>query len=271
MSRIFDAMNRAHGLELVSPARRESLSYDLIPKPSANGFRKLTLTHDPNARTIFRTEPKGVAAEQFRLLRRKLAAQYPQGSSLVVSSPAAGDGKTFSAVNLAWALAEKKLPTLLVECDLRRPSIARFLGCSVAQGMESLASEKVEPEDAVAAIDGLPLYVAMVAKAHTDPVRFFNSVDVKKFFAWARSKFQWLIIDAPPIFPFSDVAELCSFAEGVLLVIRARRTSQELVTKSFEALGDRVRGVILNEATLCLDSYYRYLGRYPVDPNSKDK
>jgi Mrp family chromosome partitioning ATPase len=271
MSRIFDAMNRAHGLELISPARPESPSYPLISKPSANGFRKLTLTHDPNARTIFRTEPKGVAAEQFRLLRRKLAGQYPQGSSLVVSSPSAGDGKTFSAVNLAWALAEKKLPTLLVECDLRRPSMGRFLGCPVAQGIESLASERGEPEDAVAMIEGLPLYVAMVAKAHTDPVRFFNSVDVKKFFAWARSKFQWLIIDAPPLFPFSDVAELCSFAEGVVLVIRARRTSRELMAKSFEALGDRLRGVILNEATLCLDSYYRYLGRYHADPNATAK
>jgi Mrp family chromosome partitioning ATPase len=69
-------------------------------------------------------------------------------------------------------------------------------------------------------------------------------------------------MDAPPIFPVADVAELCPLVDAALLVVRARRTPRDLVSKSLETLGDRLIGIILNDAAVCFDSYYHYLSQY---------
>jgi len=71
-----------------------------------------------------------------------------------------------------------------------------------------------------------------------------------------------VVIDAPPVLPASDTMELCPLADAVLLVVRVRVTPKELLEKSVQLLGNRLRGVILNEASLCWDSYHRYLTSY---------
>ena len=228
---------------------------------SPNGFRKLGVKLGSNARVVLHADPTGAESEQYRVLRQKLAEQYPQGAALLITSPGQGDGKTLSAVNLAWCLAESN-PTLLLEVDLRQPSVARLLGCSPAQGVESAFLGKVEPETTVGVMRQLPLHVALVAETQKDPVRVLKSAGTEKFLVWARDKFRWVVLDAPPVLAAADVLELCSFVDGVLVVVRARTTPRPLIVKSFEVLGARVRGVILNDSSLCSDSYYHQMSSY---------
>ena len=233
----------------------------LAPVVSTNGFRKLELKLDPSSRVVFHSDPRGVAIEQYRLLRHSLAEHFPQGGILLVTSPTKGDGKTVNAVNLAWCLAESS-PTLLAEFDLRQPNVANVLGYRPSPGIESALQGESLPESVVGAVNGIPLHVAAVARAQRDPVRMLKGSATKHFLDWARGKFRWVVLDAPPVIPAADVAEVSPLTDAVLMVVRVRCTPRELVQKSMGIVGQRLRGVIVNEATRSSDSYYRYLSGY---------
>jgi Mrp family chromosome partitioning ATPase len=233
---------------------------------SSNGFRKIELTPDENSRMVFQTDPNGIAIEQYRLLRHNLTEQFPQGGILMITSPAKGDGKTLNAINLAWCLAESNSPTLLAEFDLRQPAIGSSLGIRPSPGVESALSGEVSPESVVLSVNGLPLYIAAAAKAVRHPLAVFKSPATTEFLAWARKKFRWVVMDAPPVIASADVPELAPMSDAVLMVLRVHSTPRELVQKSYQLVGQRLRGVILNEANLCWDSYYRYMSAYqPLD------
>jgi len=230
---------------------------------SNNGFRKIDLSLDANSRLVFQTDPNSVAIEQYRLLRHNLAEQFPQGGILMITSPAKGDGKTLNAINLAWCLAESNAPTLLAEFDLRQPAISSALGIRPSPGVEAALSGEVSPESVVVAVNGLPLHIAAAAKAVRHPLAVFKSPATTNFLEWARKKFHWVILDAPPVIASADVPELAPMSDAVLMVLRVHATPRELVQKSYQLVGQRLRGVILNEANLCWDSYYRYMSEYP--------
>ncbi len=216
-----------------------------------NGFRRLTLPHQEESRLVFRADPHGLAAEQFRLLRRTLRQEFDTGAVLMITSPGVGDGKTLTSLNLSTCLAESGDPTLLVEVDVRWPRAGRVLGCAMeAPGIEDAFAGRVEPGQAVNFIGELSLHAAIVTKIPNHPSHLIKGAGVKRFLAWAREHFRWVVLDAPPVLPAADVAELLPFAAAVLLVIRAQSTPRELSRRAFEVLGKRLHGVIFNEATI---------------------
>lgn len=259
MSRSTDAISKSSPITALDGlARVWKAEPAHAPAFSPNGFRKLDLQLGPNSRMVFQAMPNSIAVEQYRLLRRGLAEHFPQGGTLLITSPGKGDGKTLNAINLAWCLAENSSPTLLAEVDLRQPSIARVLNFNPNPGIESALSGEWQPESVVGAVADMPLHVAAVSKAQMDPVRLLKSPAAKNFLEWARSKFKWVVLDAPPVIPAADVAELSPLVDAIVMVVRVRTTPRDLVRRSFEIVGDRLRGVILNEASLCWDSYYHY-------------
>ena len=231
---------------------------------SSNGFRRLDLKPSPNSRVVFQSDQLGIATEQYRLLRKSLTDQFPEGGVVIVTSPTKGDGKTVNAVNLAWCLAETGAPTLLLEADLRQPNVGQMLGFRPHLGVEAVMAGETRPESVVAVTsnNGFQLHVAAVSKPQRDPIRLLKNPATENFLEWARSRFCWVLLDCPPIVPAVDVMELTRLSDAVLLVVRVRSTPVDLVRKSFQMLGDRVKGVVLNEATLCQDSYYHYLSSY---------
>src|SRR5271170_862108 len=106
----------------VQIAEEPAVARPAVPA-SRNGFRGLTLPRKENSRLIFHTDSHGMAAEQYRLLRRKLTQEFSNGGVLMVTSPTVGDGKTLTSINLCSCLAEGGEPTLLVEADMRRPTV----------------------------------------------------------------------------------------------------------------------------------------------------
>ena len=216
-----------------------------------NGFWRLTLPHQEDARLVFRADPHGLAAEQFRLLRSTLRQEFDTGAVLIITSPGVGDGKTLTSLNLSTCLAELGDPTLLVEVDMRRPRVGRVLGCAMeAPGIEDAFAGRVEPGQAVNFIGELSLHAAIVTKIPNDPSHLINGAGVKRFLDWAREHFRWVVLDAAPVLPAADVTKLLPFAAAVLLIIRAQCTPRELSRRAFEVLGKRLHGVIFNEATI---------------------
>jgi capsular exopolysaccharide synthesis family protein len=206
------------------------------------------------------------------MLRHTLGKEFESGAVLLVTSPAAGDGKTLTSVNLASCLAESGQPTLLIEADIRRPSVRQMLGSTIEPpGVEDVLARNVEPRHAVHGIQELNLYAAMVARVPDNPAQLIGGPGVKHFLAWARENFLWVVLDAPPVLPAADVSELLPFADAALLVIRAQSTPRELAKQAIDILGKHLRGVVFNEVTVDSNPHYRYLNNYYPPQKSDSK
>ena len=214
-------------------------------------------------RLVFISDPGGVAAEQYRIMRRKLVERYPTGGVVLVTSPGSGDGKTLTSTNLAWCLAETGVPTLLAEMDLRNPSVAKLLGYQCeSSGIELLLAGQEEPEAVVRQVNRMRFHVAAAGRITPNPVDLLAGRHLRDMIAWARQNYKWVVLDSPPLFPLADALELASMSDFTLLVVRARVSPRILVEKAIESLGPHLQQVIMNEGTECADSSYRYLSAY---------
>ena len=231
--------------------------------PAARGFRQIKLADAEDSRLVFQNDRHGLAAEQFRFLRRTLEQKFPKGGVVLVTSPAPRDGKTLTTLNLAACLADSGRATILLEGDIRQPSFHRLLGGNDGvPGIEDALAGSVRPEEAIQVVEELKLHVAMVSTPPTDPSHLVNGSGAKNLLAWARGEFHWVVIDSPPVLPAADVAQMATLADATLLVVRAQSTPRDLVVRACEVLGDHLFGVVLNEATVESNPYYRYLTEY---------
>jgi len=233
------------------------------PDASANAYPRLSVGSRPNSRLVFQADPHGLAAEQFRFLRRTLEQKFANGAVLLITSPAPKDGKTLTSVNLSSCLADSGRSTLLLEADIRQPSMCKLLGCEeISIGIEQALAGSVPPAMPVHFVQELSLHVAMVAKAPAEPSRLISGSGLKQFLSWARGQFNWIVIDSPPVLPAADVTHMMPLADAVLAVVRTHSTPRELAVRAFEILGNRLSGVVLNGATIESNPYYRYLSDY---------
>lgn len=229
--------------------------------PVENQGQLVVRPGEGESRLVFASDPGGVAAEQYRLIRRKLVERYPGGGALVVTSPQMGEGKTLTSTNLAWCFAESGIPTLLAEMDLRNPSLSKLLGYSPRIASMASLLEEDPAKGAVYQVNGIPFYVAM-SDARRNVSGLLSSSRISRFLAWAKQNHKWVVLDSPPLFPFSDTAELSAASDFTILVVRAGVSARALVKRSIQVLGSRLQQVILNEASECADSPYRYLAAH---------
>jgi protein-tyrosine kinase len=230
---------------------------------SPNGYRRLSIAKREDSRLVFHTDPHGLAAEHYRLLRRNLIQEFPNNAVLMITSPGEGDGKSLTALNLATCLAETESPTLLVELDIRRPTLRKVLGSHIeGPGVEDALSGKVPAYQSVCYVEDLSLYVALVVQTPRDPSKLVNGEKVREFISGARQRFRWTIVDSPPTVPAADVADLLGLTDGVLLVVRAQRTPKDLTKRALELLGPRLHSIVFNGTTVQSNPYYRHLSHY---------
>ncbi len=231
------------------------------------GYPPLKLTLRSDSRLIFCTDNLGMAAEQFRILRRKLSQMFSDGGVLIVTSPTTGDGKTLTSINLSSCLAETGQSTLLIDTDLRRPSVRKVLARgSDTPGWSDLMAEGKPPQESICQIEDLRFHVAFLGNARSDPSKVINGRRFREFLGWARGNFHWVVLDTSPVLPAADVVDLMPRADGTLMVIRAESTPGALSKRAFELVGKNLRGVIFNGATISSTPDYRYLRDYCATP-----
>ena len=159
-------MSAQSELHALNPSELMEASLSALTSNSS----RIDLDADDRSRLVFVTDPCGLAVERYKLLRRRLCAANPQGGMLLVTSPAPGDGKTLTSINLAHCLAEAGHPTCLVDLDFRSPGISPQLGhepegfdvVDVLQGRASISQ-------AVRQIGNQSLYLLTSTKAHRLP------------------------------------------------------------------------------------------------------
>jgi capsular exopolysaccharide synthesis family protein len=215
-------------------------------------------------RLVLHTDPKGLGADRFRLLRMRLNEVRALANlrTLVITSPLAEDGKTTVALNLATTLAERgKRSVLLVETDLHRPSIIQRLGIQKRPGLAECLEGGLAPLSALRRIVPLNWYLLASGQAQGHPTELLQSDSLGNVMQEVSRHFDWVVIDSPPVVPLSDGLSVARHADASLLVVRAGRTPREAVQEAIALLEPKhVLGVVLNGAERLnrLHSYYGY-------------
>ncbi|MEP7117212.1 MAG: CpsD/CapB family tyrosine-protein kinase [Acidobacteriota bacterium] len=187
--------------------------------------------------------------EQFRRLAGVLHhAQQNNGlRSVMVTSAAAGDGKTLTAVNLALVLAESYGYTvLLVDADLRRPSIPSVVdlgdGCGLSEALRAATEQKVALVPITSRLTLLP-----AGQPIANSIEALTSPRMRQILDEATKRFDWVILDAPPVGPAADARLLTALVGGTLFVIHAGQSQYPEVQKAIDTIGrEQILGVVLN-------------------------
>jgi receptor protein-tyrosine kinase len=193
----------------------------------------------------------GRAAEDFRQLRTNL--QYVSVDAppkvIMVSSAMPAEGKTTLAVNLALALAEAGKKVVLVEADLRRPRVSRYLGIVGGVGLANVLAGTAPYEEVVQSYAGTDLRVLGSGPTPPDPGELLASVHMTELLGKLRAEHDFVVIDAPPLLPVADASGVATAADGVVLSVRFGATRKEQLREAAATLGRvqaRLLGFVLN-------------------------
>lgn len=214
---------------------------------------------------ITRVCPTSMVAEQYRVVatRVSLLGLERKSTVVVVTSAVKGEGKTTTAVNLAYALARDlgKL-TLLIDADLKAPKVHAYAGVSNEVGLLDLLKRRDDLDDHVARythrINESPLWVMPTGGGDMPSMELVDVQRIAHLLTDLRTRFEYIVIDAPPVLPLADMNILAQMADVLSVVIRADQTPQPIVNKALAMLKPTSQvGAILNGlAENSLPSYY---------------
>lgn len=208
--------------------------------------------------------------ESMRLLRIRVEKELRQREQkvLLVSSAVPGEGKTTVAANLAVALAQKGKRTLLVDCDLRNPSVAAMFGRENGQGLSDYLERKAVAEQIICPMDNKNFCAVFGGKPVANATELLSRREARELLEAAREVFDCIILDTPPSSLLADAAELAELADCGVMVIRQNTASRSQILDGVQLLADSglpLIGCVLNSARgLALHDSYGYYtyGKY---------
>jgi len=238
----------------------------LVAGVPLGGIIPRKFTDDPHLVLVNR--PGSPIAERFRRLRMTLEQPVPDGAPrqiMVVTSAVPEEGKTTTAVNLALVFAEdRNQRTLLIDADLRRPSVGRYIVPAPMLGLSEILSGEASLDHVLIEMKSSHLTVLPAGTPSNNPLELLRSDYLASLFAELRRRFDRIVIDTPPTVPFTDAAVLNAVSDGALLVIRAGKTTGSLIDRARASLAhSTLLGVVLNDvAFTAVDRYYHQYDDY---------
>ena len=195
--------------------------------------------------------PRSRSAEAYRSVRTAICFSALGGSHRViqVSSPAAGDGKSTLALNLSISLAMSGKRTILVESDFRRPKVHKLTAVENKRGIVDVLRGDAELIDAVQNTSVKSFFVLPCGTRPTDPAELLSRPEYENLLEVLRQKFDYVIIDTPPILAVTDPTSIAPRVDGVLIAMRLSRHTRELGRRTLEQLRDvgaTVSGIVIN-------------------------
>jgi capsular exopolysaccharide synthesis family protein len=189
-------------------------------------------------------------SEEFRSLRTRLeqlqAVRVIQ--TVLIASPAAGDGKSYTARNLALAEAQlADTPTLLCDFDLRGPVLHSAFGMGRSPGISDYLLGKADLHQALRRLGDSNLFVMPAGEAVINPLELLHLKEVRRLMDRLRNAFRWILLDSPALLVASDANLLAALADGTLLVTRMGVTTMDSMTHAIGSLGpDGILGIVAN-------------------------
>jgi capsular exopolysaccharide synthesis family protein len=217
-------------------------------------------------RIVTLTDPRSPGADRFRYLGMRLRElrETAKLRTLVVTSPLPRDGKTTIALNLATTLATiGNHSVLLIEADLHCPTVAKNLGIEPRPGLAECLEQGLDPVTALQRVEPLGWHLLHAGTPISNPTELLQSELVPRIVQTLSSRFDWVVIDAPPVAPLTDAVSLSRHADATLLVVRAGRTPRESVEEALAAIGrENVAGIVFNADDQLNHHYSKYRGYY---------
>ena len=290
MSKFFQAIQRTEGERLFHQRRAEAVKLreaelDVVSEPSEIPLSEARQerAHHPLGRKVVKkkvdrfdrvephlvslTSPTTFEAEQYRLLGHMIEQAHVAAQLVVtvVSSPSPGDGKTTTAVNLASALAQTpEARVLLVDGDLRRPSIERFLGLPGGDNPGLIGAV----HDATIGLDKVVriyppsnLAVLPAGRPSGNLHEILRAPRLVELINEARRQYDYIIVDTPPLIPFPDCRLMDHWVDGYLIVIAAHKTPRKLINEAVNTVDEtKLLGLVFNSDDRPVFGYYSYYG-----------
>jgi succinoglycan biosynthesis transport protein ExoP len=220
---------------------------------------------------ITQSRPQSQMAESYRALRTSLllTSSGAPPKTILITSALPQEGKTTTSINTAIVLAQKGTRVLLIDADLRRPSIHKTLGMGPRAGLSNVLTGGCAVQQAISRSSLLPnLFILPAGTPPPNPAELLASTQMFETIQELREHYDHIVIDTPPTLSVTDAVVLATRADAVVLVIRSGQTTKPALRRSREILAQvnaRVAGVLLNAVNL--DSpdyyyYYEYQGKY---------
>lgn len=226
---------------------------------------------------IVQESPRSARSEAFRRLRTNLQflALDRERRAIVITSAIPGEGKSTTAINMAISLADAGTKVVLVDADLRRPTVSKYMGLEGATGLTTVLIGKVAVEDAIQEWGNPNLRVLASGQIPPNPSELLGSLHMAELIQKLGSEYDVVLIDTAPLLPVTDGAILARLAAGAVVVVGAGTTHRPQVEEALEALstvGANVLGIVANRLPMTeRGGYYRYEYQYQPQQTPEPK
>jgi capsular exopolysaccharide synthesis family protein len=295
MSRIFEALQRSEsersGTPLAPPALATELlqvvereastlapkdfpATEVVPqdfaekefaKSDLSQFQTLPVSLPQDSKLVCLTAQESFGAEKFRFLgvRLRQLQQSRPLKKLLITSTIPEEGKSTVSANLATILARRQQPKiLLLEGDLRRPSLSKQFGLGSIPGLSEWLQGEPRPMKHIYRLEGPNLWFLPAGRPPENPLELMQSGRLSELMTQLSGWFDWIIIDSPPILPLADTSVWARLADGILLVTREGTTKKGMLQRGLQALEQsKLLGAVVNSAANTDHSnYYQRYG-----------
>jgi polysaccharide biosynthesis transport protein len=240
-------------------------------REGASSKRLVLASSNEAVELITHVRPQSQMAESYRALRTSLLLSHlgAPPKVIMVTSALPQEGKSTTSINCAVVLAQKGIRVLLIDCDLRRPSIHKTLGMGPRSGLSNVLTGSVTLKQAITVAPTLPnLDVLPAGTPPPNPAELLASTNMRDVLTELREKYDHIVLDTPPTLSVTDAVVLSPRADAIVLVIRSGSTTKQALRRSRDILmqvNARVSGVLLNAVDLSSPDYYyyyEYQGKY---------
>lgn len=229
---------------------------------------------DLNLTTI--KSPKSPVSEAYRTLRSNIDFSSIDNKikSVLISSSGPGEGKSTTSANLAIVMAENEKKTILIDCDLRKPKIHKLFNLSNAKGLSNYLVEQDNLEDILQNTNIKNLNILTSGTKVPNPSELLNSNKMCNFINQLKEKYDFIILDTPPVNLVTDAQILSQIVDGVLLVVACGEAERDSILRANELLkkvNGKIIGVVLNKFKVSLRAKHQYYtdAYYNEDENNE--
>ena len=208
--------------------------------------------------------------EAYRKLRTAIFLSRPgePPKTILFTSGTSGEGKTMTVANTAILLAQMELQVLVIDADLRKPSCHKALRVRGGRGLTDFLAGQERLEDVIKPTSISNLSVLNCGSTPPNPTELVGSKRMNETLAALRGRYDFILIDSPPVMPVSDAVVLSTMVDGVVLVVRGDETKRHIVKEAVSQLGNgsgKILGVVLNRVDIRRADYKDYYKYYSSD------
>jgi capsular exopolysaccharide synthesis family protein len=208
--------------------------------------------------------PKSRSAEAFRTLRTNIqfSSLDKELKSIVVTSSGSGEGKSTVMSNLAITMAESGKRVILIDCDLRKPSIHKKMGVTNSVGLTNILVQDLKKEECMVTTTVNNLFIITSGPIPPNPAELLGSKKMRDFIEELKGEYDLVLIDAPPVLAVTDAQILSTIVDGVIFVASYGEAQKNAVVDAkqlIDKVGGKVLGIVFNKVPEAVSGYY---GKY---------